>query len=153
MKNGMKINLGMAVVLTGLIVLIRMSLATDVELHRWVGILFGAGLLIHIVLHCKWTVATIKSFASLPARVRVNFLLNMLLSFLFTVTIISGMFNSPMPLDRVSPHGVFVWHAIHAISSRLALLTIVIHLVLHRKWIANAIRPRRLPALQVEQSR
>ncbi len=140
MKNGMKINLGVHVVLTGLIVLIRMSLVTDVELHRWVGMLFGAGLLIHIMFHCKWTMATIKSFASLPARVRVNFLLNMLLMFLFTVTIISGLFNSPLPVDRATAHGVFMWHAIHAISSRLALLTVVVHLILHRKWIANALK-------------
>jgi hypothetical protein len=44
--------------------------------HEWLGLAFGAGVTVHLLLHWKWIMCVVRRFFSkLPGRVRVNSLL------------------------------------------------------------------------------
>jgi hypothetical protein len=181
MGNKMRLNFWLDVVLAVILILLQFPSVTGNELHQMTGIVLGVGVIVHLILHRKWIVATCKSvFKPLPSAVRMNLLLNILLLIFFALTCVSGLLNSPtQPSASASPaitngdpnaaktvpndaqserqgrlvsrrtsldsragpvRGDFLWHMLHNLSARLTLLIVIVHLVLHRKWIANAMK-------------
>lgn len=182
MENKMRINFWLDVAMAAMLVLMQLPQGMGGELHQVAGIALGVGVIVHLILHRKWIVATCKSlFKPLPAAVRANLLLNILLLVFFSLTCVSGLLNSSMSTaaastspaiasgdpnaTSVAPNdtrnerwgrlasrresldarasaarGVFLWHVIQNLSARLTLLIVIVHLVLHRKWIANAMK-------------
>jgi cytochrome b len=53
--------------------------ATGQAIHEWLGIAFGATIIVHLLLHWKWIVNVVRRFFSrLPGQVRINSVLNSL---------------------------------------------------------------------------
>src|SRR5262245_26809722 len=53
---------------------------TGMAIHEWLGIAFGAAIIVHLLLHWQWIVAITKRFFSdIPRQARLNYLLNTLL--------------------------------------------------------------------------
>lgn len=103
MGNKTRINLGLDVAMAAVLVLMQLPQATGVDLHRIAGIVLGGGVMIHLVLHRRWLVAMCPFFFKpLPPPARVNLRLNTLLLLFFSMTLVSGLFNSPMPSDRIA---------------------------------------------------
>ncbi|MEW5718378.1 MAG: hypothetical protein AB1817_07130 [Chloroflexota bacterium] len=142
MTNKTKINLGLDIGMTTALVLMQVPQATGVELHRMAGIALGVGVIAHLILHGKEIAAKFKSSGKpLSSSAQFNLLINVLMVFFFTLTVVSGAQNSPMPLPgTVVAPGAFAWHAIHNLSARVTLLAVIAHLILHRKAIAHAMK-------------
>ncbi len=139
-----RINLGLEVAMAALLMLMQLPQGIGVQAHQILGIVMGAGAIIHVALHRKWIASVCKSFSKLlPAAVRVNLFLDILLLTFFALTCISGLFNAPLtpaaPGSRYA-HVAFIWHAIHNLSAHITLFITIIHVVLHRKWITSALR-------------
>jgi len=119
--------------------------ATGLLIHEWVSI--GALLvaLVHTVLHWDWTVETLRRFlGKLAVAPRWNLVIDVVAFVAFIAVMISGFGVSRHVLlvfGYFAP-GYFVWKPVHSISAVALLALVIVHLAMHWKWIATAVRTR-----------
>jgi hypothetical protein len=107
------------------------------------GLALGGGILVHLLLHWDWVVATLRRFfGRLPASARFNLLLNSALFIDLTIIIFTGIMISreALPLLGISVPGGMVWRGLHVASANLSVFLAGLHVAVHWKWIVNAIR-------------
>jgi hypothetical protein len=115
---------------------------TGLAVHEWLGLAIGGALAVHVALHWKWVVGvTRKLLGKPPARTRLYYLLDAVLLVAFVTIVGSGvaMSQSVLPLLGLQGSPSMAIVAIHKLSSYLTLAMLVAKLVLHRRWIANAV--------------
>ena len=128
--------------------------ATGMAIHEWLGIAFGAAVIVHLLLHWKWIAASTRRFlGKLPRATRLNYALNTLLFIAMTAIVYSGLMISEVALPAlgISLGEGFSWRSLHAQASDIALILIGLHIALHWKWILstskryvfNPLSPRR----------
>ncbi|HML22890.1 MAG TPA: hypothetical protein PKD09_14660 [Aggregatilinea sp.] len=133
----LKVNFWADAALFVLFVLLQAQDATGVDVHQWIG--FAALLLvaIHLVLHWAWIKSTIRRGPrSLQGVVRRNFRLNLLLALSAFLAFFSGLAISPLLWNDQA----IQMHRLHHGSAMLTLILVVVHLVLHRKWIVQNVK-------------
>ncbi|KAA3643003.1 MAG: DUF4405 domain-containing protein [Chloroflexi bacterium] len=117
--------------------------ATGQTIHEWLGIALGGALMVHLLLHWKWVVATTQRFfGKLARQARINYLLNLGLLVSFTTVIGSGLMISESvmaTLGLASPGGG-LWEGLHHLSTNLVIGLVALHIALHWHWIMNAVK-------------
>lgn len=116
---------------------------TGMTIHEWLGIAFGAAIVTHLLLHWQWIVAvTRRFFARMPGGTRLNYILNILLFIAITVVIFSGLLisESALPLFGIQLQAGGAWKLIHGLAADLSVLIVGLHVALHWRWIANALK-------------
>jgi hypothetical protein len=98
---------------------------------------------------------TKKFFGKLPFRTRAYYALDaaLLLSFLTIIGSGVAMSGAVLPALGLSGSTSFAWVTIHKLASMLTLVLLGVKLVLHRTWIAKAVKrlfARRTPQALVE---
>ena len=133
-----KVNLWLDVILAVGLAMAMLPGVTGAPMHQRIGIALGVGVVVHLLLHWKWIVATSKPFMKLPGAVRFKLALNILSLLAFALTIVSGLMNPGTLSGNASAgsHG----HALHHASALLAFLTVALHLARHRAPIGRAAR-------------
>ena len=114
--------------------------ATGMAIHEWLGIAFGAAVIVHLLLHWKWIAASTRRFlGKLPGATRLNYTLNSLLFITMTTIVYSGLMISEVALPAlgISLGEGFSWRSLHAQASNIALILIGLHIALHWKWILS----------------
>jgi hypothetical protein len=142
------VNLLLAVLMAAGFVIAMRPFWTGLEIHEWLGLAVGAGVVAHMALHYRWIVGvTRKLLGRLPARTRIYYLIDASLLVAFLAIIGSGVAMSGAVLPQLGLQGSSsqIWLGVHKLSSMLTLVLLIVKPVLHRKWIANAVK-RLLPA-------
>jgi len=138
-----KINLWVDLALFAAILLVLSPHFTGFSIHEWLGIALGGGIVVHLLLHWQWVVATLKRFfGQLPWSARLNLILNSALFIDLVVIIFTGLMISreALPFLGISVPGGMVWRGLHTSSSNLSILLAGLHVAVHWKWIASALR-------------
>ncbi|MEZ4668531.1 MAG: DUF4405 domain-containing protein [Anaerolineae bacterium] len=107
--------------------------------HELLGVLLGAALIVHIILHWQWVVSITRTFfKKIIHESRFNYLLNLALFVDLFVTIITGIVISrTLGLKLgIDTHAGFPWEQIHILAANLSLLIVALHVAMHWKWIA-----------------
>lgn len=143
-----KINSTKLDVLVDVIIFLMFLIATDprvtgIAIHEWLGLAFGAALIVHLLLHWKWIVTVVRRFLSrLPGQVRLNSLLNILLFIAATLLVFTGLMISRVVLAPLGlpPNRDFFWRWLHNFATDAAVIIVGLHLALHWKWIVNVFK-------------
>lgn len=116
-------------------------------LHNWGGLLMIIIALVHILFHWKWIYLTTKrvidrigqSKDSLGSRLAWNITLDAIILISFLVCAISGLFFFFGGKYSTSPilFSSLTWDLIHNWSGILMIMAVILHFVLHWKWIVN----------------
>jgi hypothetical protein len=117
--------------------------ATGQAIHEWLGIAFGATIIVHLLLHWKWIVNVVRRFFSrLPGQVRINSLLNSLLFIAVTLIIFSGIMISKVVLNTFGLSGShdMIWRWLHVTATSAALVLVGLHVALHWKWVVSTVK-------------
>lgn len=113
---------------------------TGIAIHEWLSIAFGAAIIIHLLLHWKWLVATTSRFFRKVARqARLNYILNALFFIDMTLIIFTGIMISEaaLPLLGIRFDPNFLWRRLHSMTADAGVFILGLHVALHWKWIVN----------------
>ncbi len=124
-----------AILLVGYCIAVWLDL-TGLELHQWlgVGVVLLAGY--HLLTHMDWvTAVTRRLFSKTNPRVRLYYLINILMLGSFGVIGITGILISTWLNLTLESLDILI--AIHKWTSYLTLAVVGIKLALHWRWIVN----------------
>lgn len=128
--------------LVGLVVVLNPAV-TGVGLHEWVGLGAFALLFVHCVQHFDWIAETIAGMVRRPVPTRVgNFVLDALILVALVVVMLSGLLVSGAVLPSLGlfANGYYFWDPLHAISAKVLLALLLVHVAVHGKWLLNFFR-------------
>lgn len=142
-NNTTRVNLWIDLaIFTALLVAFQPHL-TGLAIHEWLSLAFGGGALTHLVLHWRWVLNVARRFfQKLPAQTRLFAVLNVALLVALAGVIVSGVMLSEVALPAlgITLAAGGAWHVIHSISANAIIALSVLHVVVHWKWILNAIK-------------
>lgn len=98
---------------------------TGIGLHEWLGL----GVLVVFFVHIA---------AALARKLRVgNFVLDVLILVVLATATVSGLMVSGavLPTFGLYAEGYYFWDPLHAISAKVLLALLLVHVVAHWKWI------------------
>lgn len=127
---------------------------TGVAVHEWLGIVLVAAIIAHCVANYTRAAdvcAGIRKEASAWRAGAIALDIALLLSFV-TVTV-SGVFISGAVLPALGLYapGYYVWNPLHAVSAKIFLVVLILHVLLHAKWIAAMWFKRKKPCSDCER--
>lgn len=111
---------------------------TGIDVHEWIGLGAFAALLVHVMLHADWVVETACGLVSRRSWRRAgNFAIDALLLVTLLVCVVSGMLVSGAVLPSLGLYadGYYFWNPLHAISAKILLALLLVHIAVHLKWI------------------
>lgn len=112
---------------------------TGVGVHEWLGLGALLVLVVHAALHAGWVAETVRALRSDPAPSRIGNLAVDALAFVaLAACVVSGLLVSGdvLPAFGWYAEGYYFWDPLHAVSAKVLLALVVVHVALHAKWIA-----------------
>ena len=112
---------------------------TGVEAHQWIGMLCGALAAYHLFLHLDWVEAVSKRFfGKTSGQARLNYALDVLLLLGFVLIGVTGLIISTWL--NLSLSNFTTWLSLHITVSIATLVTLLLKLAVHWRWIVRAAR-------------
>ena len=123
------------------------------DLHTWSGVAMIVAVAVHLALHWQW-IATMSQRAwhelarkgnSMNSRGRGNLILNTLVAISFLLTALSGVYFLFVPSGQRAADPMFLfarttWDLVHTWAGVTLISAVVIHLVIHWKWVTKVTR-------------
>lgn len=154
---GAKGNLAIDVVATLVYVVASFPAITGVGMHEWLGLVCVAVFVVHTCVHADWLwkaphVAEDARADHVRAR-RLNFGLDIITGIVTCVAVVSGLGISGTVLQAFGwyVNGYYVWGPVHAVSVKVLLALIVVHVAAHGRWIASWVSRKGKVESDVEQ--
>jgi hypothetical protein len=138
------------------------------DVHTWAGVAMIAVAVIHLAIHWKWVASMSRrtwneltgKCGCLNPRGRWNLILNSMVAISFILTAISGVYFLFVTGGRwaIDPMFLFArttWDLIHTWAGVSFIVTVIIHLAIHRKWVTKVTRKMlgmELPAAPIPQT-
>ena len=112
---------------------------TGVEAHQWIGILCGTLAAYHLFLHFDWVGAVSKRFfGKTSGQARIYYSLDALLLLGFVLIGVTGLVISTWLNLSLSNYSA--WLYIHITISIITLVTLLLKLAFHWRWIVRTTR-------------
>lgn len=110
-----------------------------VGFHEWAGLIICLFYILHKALNWGWIKeTTVRLFGRIPWRVRLNYIIDVLLLIGFTLIVISGMAiskNIDFSWVGFDQDNRMIYRSMHTSISMLTLIIAGIHLGLHWDWV------------------
>lgn len=119
---------------------------TGIAAHEWLAIGVLVVLLVHFAMHVDWVVETVRGALGNPSFARQgNLVLDALLLAALMVAMVSGLMVSGavLPAFGLYAGGYYFWDPLHAISAKVLLALLLVHVTAHWKWLYNFFRKRK----------
>lgn len=116
---------------------------TGIAVHEFVSLGFALVALVHLVLHRDWVARTARRFVDRIANAsRLNLVVAVLTGIAVTSVMVSGLAVSQTLAGLLGLAGASspLWSSLHAVSATAVLLMGLLHVALHVRWIASALR-------------
>ncbi|MCA9914630.1 MAG: DUF4405 domain-containing protein [Anaerolineae bacterium] len=150
--NKTKVNVFLDMLLALMFIVEMEEHFTGLPMHEVLGLVFGAALLIHIILHWDWIVSITRTFfKTLLHETRFNYALNLALFIdLIVVTVTGIAISRTLGLNLGLSRD---WQTIHIVASELSLVLIGLHVAMHWKWIATNVKKYLVPRISFNRAR
>jgi hypothetical protein len=113
---------------------------TGLLIHEWLSLGLLVVCVVHVAAHLDWVQETFRHLlrkATFSAR--ANLVLDILTLLVFVIVMVSGIMVSRhiLPAFGLVAPGYFFWNPLHSISAKMLLALLVIHVVVHWRWIVS----------------
>ena len=116
---------------------------TGIGVHEWLGLGVFLVFFIHALLHVDWAVEAVRGSIARPSWGRTgNLVLDLLMIIMFMAATVSGIMISGAVLPALGwyAEGYYFWDPLHAMSAKALLALLLVHVVVHWKWLAKVFR-------------
>ena len=113
---------------------------TGIGFHEWLSLGVFVVLFVHLLFHMDWVIKTTKLAFTKPSWATTgSWVLNLLILISFTLAMLSGILISGdvLPALGLFADGYYFWDPVHAFSAKLLLALIIVHIVVHWRWILS----------------
>lgn len=113
---------------------------TGIGLHEWLGLGLLVVFLVHCALHYDWIIEVLRGIAKNPTHARQgNLVLDLFIVIVFAVVTVSGVLVSGavLPTFGLYADGYYFWDPLHAISAKVLLALLLVHVAVHWKWLLS----------------
>ncbi|OUO91706.1 hypothetical protein B5F40_02385 [Gordonibacter sp. An230] len=113
---------------------------TGIGVHEWLGLGALVAFLAHAAMHADWAIKVVKSAFSRPSWERTgNLVLDALVIVAFMTVTVSGVMVSGAVLPSLGlyANGYYFWDPLHAIAAKALLALLLVHVVVHWRWLAD----------------
>lgn len=116
---------------------------TGLAVHEWLCVVAAVPLLFHVVVNWDQTLRILSRFAAIVrAAPKVNLVVDAVLFVAAVTVMLSGLLISQSVAGAIGvtilPSGL--WMTVHSVSADLTIGLLLVHFVLHWKWILDAAR-------------
>lgn len=119
---------------------------TGIGVHEWLGVAAFVAFAAHTAQHGDWVAEMARTAFARPSLGRTgHFVLDALIVVAFMTCTVSGVLVSGavLPAFGLYADGYFFWDPLHAASAKVLLALLVVHVVVHWRWIAGLFRRQR----------
>ncbi|WP_139651718.1 DUF4405 domain-containing protein [Raoultibacter phocaeensis] len=118
---------------------------TGIAVHEWLGIGALVLFLAHCAQHVDWIASTARGLRGSTWAARGNLALDALVLVAFMAVTVSGLLISGevLPAFGLYADGYYFWDPLHAISAKALLALLLVHVVVHWKWLYGLVRKGR----------
>ena len=119
---------------------------TGIGVHEWLGLGVLAVFFVHALVHADWAVEAVRGSLSRPSWARTgNAVLDLLIVAAFMAVTVSGVMVSGavLPALGLYAEGYYFWDPLHAASAKALLALLLVHVVVHWRWVAAWFRKGR----------
>ena len=130
-------SLAFDIVMFALYVIVSLPMLTGVAAHEWLGLALFAVFTVHLCVRFDHMMP-LRASASNERTARIA--LNSLIIIALAVCVVSGVMVSGsvlLALGCFVPDGYFFWNPLHAVSAKVLLALLLVHIVFHGKWILS----------------
>lgn len=119
---------------------------TGVGVHEWLGLGVLVVFFAHAAMHVDWAVEAVRSAFARPSWARTgNLALDLLIVSAFMTVTVSGIMVSGAVLPALGLYadGYYFWDPLHAMSAKLLLALMLVHVAVHWPWLAKVFKKRK----------
>lgn len=115
---------------------------TGIAVHEWLGLGVFLVFLVHCAVHAGWVASIAKGARVSSWGARANLVLDALILVAFMAVTVSGLLVSGavLPAFGLYAEGYYFWGPLHSISAKALLALLLVHVVVHWKWICNFVK-------------
>lgn len=131
--------------LVGTVVVLLPS-TTGIAVHEWLGLALFAVLFAHCALHAQWAANALSVFVRRRLAARLGKLaFDVLVLVTLVVVLLSGLMVSGAVLPALGLYadGYYFWDPLHAISAKALTAMLLVHVVVHGRWLLRFFRKER----------
>ena len=118
--------------------------------HTIIGGLFALLMAVHIWQTIKWMIGVGKRFKKVKPKIRRHFIMNMTLTTMWLVCIITGILAGVHTLTGID--ALFVVRRIHGVTGVIACVLTVIHVIQHRRRLMGLFKRKKRKENKVSSS-
>ncbi len=110
---------------------------TGIGFHEWLGLGVFIVFFVHVLVHMDWIIEVLRGLR--PSWNRTGSLaFNLLMALVFMMVMVSGILISGAVLPTLGLYakGYYFWNPLHAMSAKMLLALLLVHMVVHWKWFA-----------------
>lgn len=136
-------NLAVDVVALAVYLVVANPALTGIGLHEWLGLGVLVVFLVHGAVHVEWILDVVLASRKHSSWMRTgNLVLDVLILVVFMVVTVSGLLISGavLPTFGLYAPGYYFWDPLHAVAAKVLLALLLVHVVLHWKWLASFLK-------------
>ena len=136
-----KKNLAIDVAALAVFLVVANPALTGIGVHEWLGPGMFLVFFVHALLHADWAVEALRGSIARPSWGRTG---NLVLDALIVVALmaVTGIMVSGAVLPTFGwyAQGYYFWDPLHAMSAKALLALLLVHVVVHGKWLARVFK-------------
>lgn len=139
----MKRNLTIDAVILAVYAIVSFPSLTGVGLHEWAGMGLFALFFVHCAVHIDWALDSVKRLhAKRSWACQGNLALDAAILAVLVVVVVSGLgiSGTVLPTFGLFSTGYYVWNPLHAVAAKVLLALLLVHVVVHARWIVQMLR-------------
>ena len=119
---------------------------TGIGIHEWLGLGMLVIFFVHAAMHVDWVIEAVRrSFVRLSWARTGNAVLDLVIVAVVMVVMVSGVMVSGAVLPALGLYadGYYFWDPLHAMSAKLLLALMLVHVAVHWPWFAKVLKKRK----------